>query len=101
MASEKTCPCDALINTRDEVIEHREQLRLGDIAMAKINTTLENIEEKMENLEKTIDKKFEAITKDINELKMKPAKRWDNLTNVLITLIVGAIFGIVLSQLGL
>ena len=95
------CPCLPLLKSQDEVETHRNKMHEGDLLMSQIKMKLENIEEKVDKLEISIDKNFESFRKDIDELRLKPAKRWDGLITIIITLIAGAIFGLVVSRIGL
>ena len=101
MAEEKTCPCTDLKKVQDIVERGRERLHEGDIIMAEIKLTLKTISEKVDALDVKVDKKFEKLTAEMEELKMKPAKRWDGLMTVLISLIAGALIGLLFAQIGL
>lgn len=101
MAEDKQCPCEPLLRTRDKVDGYGVRLHEGDIAMAQINLKLETIEKKVDKLELIIDKKFEIFYRDIEELKMKPAKRWDGLMTIIMTLVVGVMFGVLFAQMGI
>lgn len=50
-------------------------------------------EEVVENTVKKIESSVESLTN-------RPAKRWDNLTNQIITIIVAAIAGFILAKIG-
>lgn len=41
------------------------------------------------------------LKKDVNELKIKPAKRWESIVGQIITLIVAALVGAIISRFGL
>lgn len=45
--------------------------------------------------------KLDQISEDVDELKSKPAKRWDNVTEKIIGIIVAAVLGFMLARLGL
>lgn len=94
------CPCAPLLKTQNEVETHRDKMHEGDLLMSQIKMKLENIEEKVDKLEVSIGRNFESFRKDIDELRLKPAKRWDGLITIIITLVIGAVFGLVLSQIG-
>jgi len=49
----------------------------------------------------TLQESHRATDSDVDELKEKPAKRWDNMTSQIITLVVAAIVGFILAKLGL
>lgn len=51
--------------------------------------------------EENVENDVKEIKSDVKSLASKPAKRWDNLVNQLITIIVSAIAGFVLAQFGL
>ena len=93
-------------------IEHR----LTEVeARSKSNMKrLDEMEKRQDNLDelvttvKVLAVREEAVEKDVKEIKSdvksitsKPAKRWDNLVNQIITIIVAALAGFVLAQIGL
>lgn len=54
----------------------------------------------MEKIDST-NKKIETVSSDVEELKQKPAKRWDSLVALLISGIVGGILTYLLMKIGL
>lgn len=44
---------------------------------------------------------LERMSDDVDELKEKPAKRWDEMAGQIISLVVAALIGFVLSKIGL
>ena len=93
-------------------IEHR----LTEVeARSKSNMKrLDEMEKRQDNLDelvttvKVLAVREEAVEKDVKEIKSdvksitsKPAKRWDNLVNQIITIIVAALAGFILAQVGL
>jgi predicted nucleic acid-binding Zn-ribbon protein len=75
---------------------------------------LDEVEKRQDNLDelvstvKVLAVREEAVENDVREIKTdvktlasKPAKKWDNLINQIITIIVAAIAGFVLAQIGL
>lgn len=96
----------------DVDIEHR----LTEVeARSKSNTKrLDEMEKRQDNLdelvstvkvlavrEERVEGDVQEIKTDVKELKNKPAKRWDNLVTQIITIIVAALAGYVLSKIGL
>ena len=96
----------------DKEIEHR----LTEVeARSKSNTKrLEEMEKRQDNLdelvstvkvlavrEERVEGDVQEIKTDVKELKNKPAKRWDNLVTQIITIIVAALAGYILSKIGL
>ena len=45
--------------------------------------------------------KIDTLTSDVEEIKSKPAKKWDNAVWLVVTAIIGAILGMLLHQIGL
>ena len=75
---------------------------------------LDEMEKRQDNLDdlvstvKVLADREERVESDVKEIKTevktinsKPAKRWDNLVNQIITIIVAAIAGFVLAKFGL
>lgn len=46
-------------------------------------------------------KKLEALSADVNDIKNKPAKRWDGVVSVIITAVVTAFITLALTRIGL
>jgi predicted nuclease with TOPRIM domain len=93
-------------------IEHR----LTEVEeRSKSNThRLEDVERRQNNLDKlvatvevlavkesNVENDVKEIKSDVKSLASKPAKRWDNLINQIITIVVAAIAGFVLAKIGL
>ena len=63
----------------------------------KIATSLEVLTKSQESTEKKVD----GLTKDIEEIKEKPAKNWENTVRMVFELVLAAVVGFVLIKLGL
>lgn len=63
----------------------------------KLATAVEVMAEQM----KTVNTNVGKLTSEVEELKEKPAKRWDTLVNNIIWGVAGALLVYVLSQIGL
>lgn len=50
---------------------------------------------------KTLNKSVAALTGDVEEMKEKPAKRWDSLVEKIIWAVAGAVVASLLTQIGL
>ena len=50
---------------------------------------------------KTMNTRFSTLTSEVEELKEKPAKRWDNLVEKVIWAVAGALLAATLAQFGL
>ena len=51
--------------------------------------------------EENVENDVKEIKSDVKSLTSKPAKRWDNLINQIITIIVAAVAGFILAKIGL
>lgn len=93
-------------------IEHR----LTEVEeRSKSNThRLDDMERRQDNLdelvgtvkvladrEERVEDDVKEIKSDVKTLASKPAKRWDNLINQIITIIIAAIAGFILAKIGL
>ena len=57
--------------------------------------------ERLTSAQKSTADKVDDLTGDVEELKNKPAKRWDSATTVVITVIITAVVTFILTQIGL
>lgn len=63
----------------------------------KLATSVELIALQM----KTLNANFNNLASDVEDLKEKPAKRWDSLVNNIIWGVAGSLLALVLSRIGL
>ena len=83
--------------TRDEfdklsrqVQENTRRLAQGDTVMAVINTKLEQIEDKLDEL-----------ASDIRAIKEKPARRWESISTTIIQWVVTALLAYIAVKIGI
>ena len=57
--------------------------------------------ERLTSAQKSTADKVDDLTGDVEELKNKPAKRWESATTVVITAIITAVITFILTQVGL
>ncbi len=57
--------------------------------------------ERLTSAQKTTADKVDSLTSDVEELKNKPAKKWDSVTTVVITAIITAVLTFFFTQIGL
>ena len=50
--------------------------------------------------EENVENDVKEIKNDVKDLKTKPGQRWDKLVDTIIGIIVGALIGFVLTQIG-
>lgn len=75
-----------------------EQKRMGE----DINKTTETLDAIKNTIEKIPDmQSFEQQKKEIETLKMKPAKRWESIVEKAILVIVGGVIAYVMTKIGI
>lgn len=97
-------------------MEREFEHRLTEVEeRSKANThRIDSVEKRQDNLDELVstvkvlavqEKKLETdvkeIKSDVKSLTSKPAKRWDNMINQIITFLVAAIAGFILAKIGL
>jgi hypothetical protein len=53
------------------------------------------------NREERVEKDVTEIKADVKSLTNKPAEKWDNAVNTILTIVIGAVAGFILAQIGL
>ena len=96
----------------DVQIEHR----LTEVeSRSKSNThRLDELEKRQDNLddlvstvkvlavrEETVENDVKEIKEDVKMLTSKPAEKWDKLTEIVLSAVVGIIIGFIFSQIGM
>ena len=92
-------------------IEHR-LTTLEDRAQSN-QRRIEDIEKRQDNLdelvstvkvlairEESVENDVREIKADVKNLTSKPAKRWEKVVESILTIVVGAVVGFVLAQIG-
>ena len=73
-----------------------EQEKLTE-SVHKLALSLERLTMAQKNTETMVD----SLTDDVEELKTRPAKKWDGATTVVITAIITAVLTFIFTQIGL
>ena len=95
-------------------LEHEKRLTEVE-ARSKSNAhRLDEVEKKQDDLselvgtvkvlalkEQNVENDVKEIKTDVKSLKNKPAQRWESLVSQIITILVAAVAGFVLAQIGL
>lgn len=75
-----------------------EQKRMGE----DINKTTETLNAIKETMEKFPDlQRIEKTEKDLETLKMKPAKRWESIVEKVLLIVVGGLVAYVMTRIGI
>ena len=92
---------------REEQIAQREQIKTLFKQQADIKALTETVHklatsvELLAQTQKTTEDKVDNLSGDVEAIKKKPAKRWDNIVTVIITVIVTAVITYALTKAGL
>ena len=93
-------------------VEHRlteveERSKSNSHRLDEVEKRQDNLDELVSTVkvlavqEKQLEKDVKEIKTDVKSLTSIPGKKWDNLVNQIITIIVAALAGFVLAQIGL
>lgn len=79
-----------LFNRQDEIKELTETVHKLALSIERQGLSL-----------KTTDQKVDSLKTDVDEIKAKPAKRWDSVVTLIITTVGGALLGFLLARIGI
>lgn len=91
----------------ERVTRHTEQIKTAFNQINDLKSLAESVKELamsvqlMAHEQKDIGEKVDGLATDLEEIKEKPGKRWDNAMTVAITVIVTALVTFVLTNVGL
>ena len=90
-----------------ELATQREQIKTLFTRVDEQKTLTESVHklalslERLTSAQKSTADKVDDLTSDVEELKTKPAKRWDSATTVVITAIITAVITFIFTKIGL
>lgn len=96
-----------VIDLDERVTRHTEQIKTCFNQIEEAKSMAESVHKLATTVEilaleqKATNKKMDKLTQEVEEIKEKPAKRWDNVSSVIITAIATAFITYILTQLGL
>lgn len=91
----------------ERVTRHTEQIKTLFNMIDEVRSMAESVHKLATTVEilaleqKDTNKKVDRLTNEVEEIKEKPAKRWDNVASVAVTAIVTAVITFMLTQIGL
>lgn len=88
-------------NNRKDHKEFYERLEAGDRAQAVTQNQLAEILSDTNEIKTDLKEKAKELTNAITELRMKPAKKWDNLSDKILSILVSVLIGAALAYIGL
>ena len=90
-----------------ELATQKEQIKTLFTRVDEQKTLTESVHklaislERLTSAQKSTADKVDDLTSDVEELKTKPAKRWDSATTVVITAIITAVITFIFTKIGL
>lgn len=90
-----------------ELATQREQIKTLFTRVDEQKTLTESVHklalslERLTSAQKSTADKVDDLTSDVEELKTKPAKRWDSAATVAITAIITAVITFIFTKIGL
>lgn len=87
-------------NSKDHK-EFYERLEAGDRAQAVTQNQLAEILSDTNEIKTDLKEKAKELTNAITDLRMKPAKKWDNLSDKILSVLVSVLIGAALAYIGL
>ena len=89
-----------LTNHEDNIKSLKQRMDKVEEQSKAINDLAMSVKELAINMN-TMNKKQEEQGKRLTELESKPSKRWEQVVSIIITTLVGALLGYLLSRWGL
>lgn len=83
--------------TREEFDRLREQVDANTQRLASGDATLKLINFRLGQ----IDKKLDELGRELNELKAKPARRWESISSTILQWVVTALLAYIAVRMGL
>lgn len=81
--------------------EFYERLEAGDRAQAVTQNQLAEILSDTNEIKRDLKEKAKELTDAITDLRMKPARKWDNLSDKILSILVSVLIGAALAYIGL
>lgn len=100
-------PESEIQQVREMLAAQKEQIKTLYARVDEQKTLTESVHklaislERLTSAQKSTADKVDDLTSDVEELKTKPAKRWDSATTVVITAIITAVITFIFTKVGL
>ncbi len=88
-------------------IRHTEQLKSAFIRIDELHALTDSVHrmatamEVLMSAQKSTEKKVDTLSRDMEEIKQKPARRWEDSVRTVIEIVLAAVVGYVLLKMGL
>ena len=98
---------DKVVELDERTIRHTEQIKSAFNRIDELHALTSSVHrmatalEVLASAQKSTEKKVDTLTRDLEEIKGKPAKRWEDTARTAFELVLAAVVGMVLIRLGL
>lgn len=95
------------VDLDERVTRHTEQIKTAFNRIDDVKSLADSVHKLAISVEiltreqQSSNSKIDELSADIEEIKGRPAKKWDNAVWLVVTAIIGAILGMLLHQIGL
>ena len=96
-----------VVELDERTIRHTEQLKSAFNRIDELHALTDSVHrmatamEVLTGAQRATEKKVDTLTRDLNEIREKPAKRWEDTVRLVFELALAAAVGLVLVKLGL
>lgn len=96
-----------VVDIDERLVRQEEQTKNITDRMNNIDTLTDSVHKMATSLEvltstqKSTEKKLDGLSKDVEEIKEKPAKNWENTVRTVFELVLAAVVTFVLVKMGL
>lgn len=96
-----------VIELDERIVRQGEQIKTAFNQIDDVRSLTDSIHkmattmELLTSAQKGIEKKVDNLHRDVEEIKIKPARNWENTIRIVFELVLAAVVGLVLIELGL
>ena len=96
-----------VVDIDERLVRQEEHIKSITDRMNNIDTLTDSVHkmatslEVLTNTQKSTEKKLDGLSKDVEEIKEKPAKNWENTVRTVFELVLAAVVTFVLVKMGL
>lgn len=96
-----------IIEVDERVTRHTEQLKTVFNQITETRKMADSVHDLATSVklltqgQTNIGEKVDNLTRDVDEIKNRPAKKWDNASTVVITAIITAVITFILTRIGI
>ena len=98
---------EKVVELDERTIRHSEQIKSAFNRIGELHALTDSVHrmatamEVLTGAQRATEKKVDTLSRDMEEIKEKPARRWEDMVRTAFELVLAAIVGLVLVKLGL